>query len=139
MHQTAATVAQQYRDCGAAHPDRRVEVELESGQPLIVGHVQEAGPGIQATDVIDQAVETVMPVQHELNDLPSRVALSDVSRHSAHCGAEIVAAVGLAGDAYDRRSFGGEQAHGRRADARGGAGDEEDLSSNVQVHSGISL
>ena len=51
----AATAREHGGYGGAAHAPRGVEVEIESGQLLFVGGVQEAGPDVESACVIHQA------------------------------------------------------------------------------------
>ena len=116
MDQAAAAADEHRGHGGAAHTAGGVEVEVEAGEPLLVGDVQEAGTDVQAAGVVDQGVDPAVPLEHGGDHAVGRGGVGEVRLN----GATPASQAGddrIAVDTDDDGSFLGEQAGGGLPDA----------------------
>src|SRR6266853_1295983 len=87
VDQAAATAVEHRGHRGAAHAAGDVEIEVEGGEPLLVGDVQEAGPGLQPARVVDQGGDPAVPLKHGGDHTVGRGGVGEVGQDGGSAGA----------------------------------------------------
>jgi len=116
VDEAAAAAGEHGGHGGAAHAARGVEVEVEGGQPLLLGDVEEAGAGLQSARVVDEGVDPAVLFEHGGDHAVGCGGVGEVGLDGGAAGAE-TGVDRIAVDTDDDGSFFGEQARGRLPDA----------------------
>jgi hypothetical protein len=88
-----------------------MEVEVEGGQPLLVGDVEKAGAGLQSARVVDQGVDPAVLFERGGDHTVGCGGVGEVGLDGGAAGAE-TGVDRIAIDIDDDGSFVGEQARG---------------------------